>query len=205
MNLAKSTNPSDNHHLSRLNFRIIHRYLRAQVLSDTRLNRLKLLAELTPNLVFQSLALRALHQSRTLKNRAGTHELSMRLLACCNASMNQRAGANFCRASEQLLQHPANSAENDVVVAHQFGFAQAGGESVDGDVKLREGVVAGDVADCKNFEKFADIVSVRHAGFLGVVEGVEDVGRFALGELYAVSGCYGQCLAAESGVLTLVM
>jgi hypothetical protein len=54
-------------------------------------------------------------------------------------------------------------------------------------VKLRNWVVASDVADCEDFEQFTDVVAVVHACFLGVVEGVEDICRFALRELDFVS------------------
>ena len=92
----------------------------AQVLRDTRLNRLELLAELIPDSVFQSSSFRALHQLRSFKDVAGTHELPVGLLACCDTAMNQCAGAHFCRACDQLLDDPANGSDKDVVIAYQF-------------------------------------------------------------------------------------
>jgi len=44
-------------------------------------------------------------------------------------------------------------------------------------------MVSGDVADCKNLEKLANVVSIMHASLFGVVEGIENVGGFTLGEL----------------------
>ena len=43
------------------------------------------------------------------------------------------------------------------------------------------------MADGEDLEELADVVSIVHASLLGVVEGVEDVGGLALGELQVVS------------------
>lgn len=107
----------------------------------------------------------------------------MRLLTCCNATMDQSARANFCCARDQSLDDPKDGPEKGVLVARQFRMAQPWVEHVDCDVELGDGMVAGDVADCEDFEKFADVVAVVHTGLLGVVQGVEDLGRLAFREL----------------------
>lgn len=136
---------------------------------------------------------------------AGTHELPMRLLTCCDTAMDQCAGAHFCRACDQLLEDPADGSDNDVVVAYQFRFAKPWGERVDCDVKLGNRMVASDVADCEDFEEFADVVAVTHAGLLGIVQSVEDICGLAFRELAVVSRCYAELFVWRSDVLTLVM
>ena len=114
----------------------------------------------------------------------------MRLFTYCNTGMNQIARADFCRTCNQLLDHPSESPQNDVVVAHQLRFAKPWGESVDCDMELGNRMVASDVADCEDLEEFADIVAVTHAGSLAVVQRVEYVLGLALRELYVVSRCF---------------
>ena len=107
----------------------------------------------------------------------------MRLLARRNTAMHKSTRSDLGGASKHSLQKPTNSSQEDVVVAEKLRLAQAWCQCVDCDVELGDRVVSRDMADGEDLEELADVVSIVHASLLGVVEGVEDVGGLALGEL----------------------
>ena len=159
----------------------------SQVVGDTRLNGLKLLAQFAPDPILQSFSFRSLHQTATLKNTARLQKLSVRVLACSDTAMYKSTRPDLGGASKHSLQKPTDCPQKYVVVTEKFRLAQAWCQRVDCDIQLGNRIVSGDMADGEDLKELADIVAIVHAGLLRVVEGIEDFGGFALGKLQVIS------------------